>query len=192
MHYRKVAPYGSIKIMDDKTDEYIATNLMRYAWVFELYIHFYPLDVSRPAEYFGKIVTILEKLKDPKDPNCDMNRILDRTTDYLKLVLAVKPLKSEDVISDKEYNDFLMKLKNEPVPVLTNDNKLRPATIVPRGFENSMRSVVSIIVEGCIFATAKIEIFCTLQKAVSRKTNQLCKFKGFEMVYEILDRRYLK
>ena len=130
-------------------------------------------------------------MKDQEDPNCDMNRILDKTTDYLKQVLAVKPLKSEDVISDKE-NDFLMKLRNEPVPVLTNDNKLKPATIVPRGFENSMRSVVSIIIEGCFFATAKIEIFCTLQKAVSRRTNQLCKFKGFEMVYEILDRRYLK
>ena len=88
MHYRKVAPYGSIKIMEDKTDEYIATNLMRYAWVSQLYIHFYPLDITRPAEYFGKITTILEKLKDQENPNCDMNRILDKTTDYLKQVLA--------------------------------------------------------------------------------------------------------
>ena len=193
-----MAPYGSIKIMEDRTDEYVATNLMRYAWVFNLYTHFYPLGITRPAEFLGKISTILENMKIQENPDSGMNKILQRTTDYLKHVLAVKPLKSQDVISDKEYDDFLTSMRNERVPNLSNGDTLKQTTIIPSGFGNSMKFVVSTITEGCIFATAKIEIFCNLQKAVGKRISnqnarqQICKFKGFEMVYEILDRSYLK
>ena len=148
--------------MEDRTDEYVATNLMRYAWVFNLYTHFYPLDITRPAEFLGKITTILESMKVRVDPDSGMNKILQRTTDYLKHVLAVKPLKSQDVISDKEYDDFLTSIRNEPVPRLSADETLKQTTIIPSGFENSMKFVVSTIIEGCIFATAKIEIFWNL------------------------------
>ena len=119
-----MAPYGSIKTMEDRADEYVATNLMRYAWVFRLYTHFYPLDITRPAEFLGKISTILGNMKIQENPDSGMNKILQRTTDYLKHVLAVKPLKSQDVISDKEYDDFLTSMRNEIVPKLSNDETL--------------------------------------------------------------------
>ena len=78
------------------------------------------------------------------------------------------------------------------------DEPLRQVTIVPDGFDKNMKYAVSALLEGCIFATAKIEIFCNLQKAVCKRffprsgRQRIIKFKGIEMVYGILDRSYLK
>ena len=98
-----MVPYGPIRHRQERTDEYTVTNLMRYAWVFKLYSHFSPLDVTRPAEYFGMIATILENIKSRENPNSASFQILKRTTEFLNHLLTVKPLKSDKVIEDHEY-----------------------------------------------------------------------------------------
>jgi hypothetical protein len=75
------------------------------------------------------------------------------------------------------------------------DEPLRQATIVPDGFGKSMKYVISTVIEGCISATAKIETFCKLQRAVCKVClrpgrHRICNFKGLEMIYVILDRGY--
>ena len=195
---RKLAPYGPIRFIENGRDEYITTNLMRYAWAFKLYAHFHPLDITRPAEFLGMISTILEKMKSQGNLNSGTMQILQHTTDFLKIILAIKPLKSKDVLDNQELNNFLISLENKPIPRMLCDEPLRQTTVILDGFQRSMKTVVSNVLEGCIFATAKIEIFCNLQKAVSRKIinssgrEKICKFKGFEMVYVILDQSYLK
>ena len=194
---QSMAPYGPIRFLQDRTDEYVTTNLMRYAWIFKLYIHFCPLDATRPAEYLGAISGILETMKIQANKNSGTHRILECATEFFKKFLVARPLKPEDVMENQEYTDFLTSLHREPIPRVVDDEPLRQATIVPDGFENSMKYAVSTVIEGCIFATAKIEIFCSLHKAVCKKflrngRHRICKFKGFEMVYVILDRGYLK
>lgn len=195
---RKVTPYGPIRIMENGRDEYVATNLLRYSWTFKLYTHFHPLDITRPAEFLGMISTILEKMKSQGNLENGTMQILQHTTEFLKIVLAVKPLSAKDVMDNQELNNFLTSLENKSIPRMLCDEPLRPTTIMPDGFQRSMKSVVSNVLEGCIFATAKIEIFCNLQKAVCKKIispsnrEKICKFKGIEMMYVILDRSYLK
>ena len=194
-----MVPYGPTKYRQDRIDEYSITNPMRYAWVFKLYIHFCTLEVTRPAEYLGMIATILENIKTRENPNSASFHIFKRTTEFLEKLLAVKPLKADQVIEDTEYDNFLTQLKEEPIPkLMVCDEPLRQVTIVPDGFDKNMKYAVAAVLEGCIFATCKIEIFCNLQKSVCKKVfprsgrQRICKFKGIEMVYEILDRSYLK
>ena len=192
-----MAPYGPIRFLQDRADEYTKKNLTRYAWIFKMYTHFHLLDISRPAEYIGTISRTLDMLKNRENKNSCTYRILHSTTELLKSILKVKPLKSKDVIDDKEYNNMLTSLQETSTPLIVFDEPLRQVTSVPDGFEKSMKYVVSTVIEGCIFATANIEIFCRLQKAVCKMylksgRHRICNFKGIEMIYVILDRGYLK
>ena len=111
-----MVPYGPTRHRQERNDEYTVTNLMRYAWVFKLYIHFCPLDITRPAEYLGMIATILENIKSRENPNSASFQILKRTTEFLKQLLAVKPLKADQVIEDNEYDEFLNRPREEAIP----------------------------------------------------------------------------
>ena len=107
-------------------------------------------------------------------------------------------MKSLDVIHHQGYEEFLTRLRVTPVPEMEPAETLAQIAKIPEEFEKSMEFAVSPVIEGCIFATAKIEIFCNLQKAVPKRIikrfgrQKVCRFKGIEMVYVILDRSYLE
>ena len=194
----KMSLYGSIKYLEDREDEYMDTNIKRYAWVFKLSKYFKALDITKPLNYLTTIATVLENLRMREYSGTGSFKIFRRASDLIKNILEIRPAQSLDVMYYQKYQEFLEHLKGTPVPEMEPGETLAQISKIPEEFENSMKYAVSSVIEGCIFATAKIEIFCNLQKAVSKRIirrcgrQQICKFKGIEMVYAIIDRSYLK
>ena len=194
----KMSLYGSIKYLEDREDEYMDTNMKRYAWVFKLSKYFKALDITKPLNFLTTIATVLDNLRLREYSEAGSFKIFRNASDLIKNILEIKPVKSLDVVYHQKYQDFLECLKVTPIPEMEPGETLAQISKIPEEFENSMKYAVSSVVEGCIFATAKIEIFCNLQKAVSKRIirrcgrQQICKFKGIEMIYAIIDQSYLK
>ena len=194
----KMSFYGSIKYLEDREDEYTDTNMKRYAWVFKLPKHFKALDITKPLNFLTTIATVLDNLRMREYSEAGSFKIFQKASELIKNILEIRPAKSLDVMHYRKYQESLEHLKGTPIPEMEPGETLAQISKIPEEFENSMRYAVSSVIEGCIFATAQIEIFCNLQKAVPKRfirrcgRQQICKFKGIEMVYVILDQSYLK
>ena len=183
---------GNYRNDDETIEDFSQTNLRRYQWVHKIHFHFREvLNTERPLEFLNRTQSIAENIKLHEDKCSDAGKMLEAVTDFLKIVISIKPKMSFDLKRNKDFNNELRKLKEIPGPKISQDSLLHQLSVEPK--EDTMKLAVSRFIEGLFYGSTMIEVFAKIQifathtpaKSFPASYNL---YKGFEMIYVLIDR----
>jgi hypothetical protein len=131
------------------------------------------------------------KLHEAKES--DGFKLLEAVTDYLKVIITIRPRMAFHLKKNKDYNNELRKLKDTRGPKIDPDSLLHQVSRALR--EDTMKLAVSKFIEGLFYGSKMIEVFAKIQVFATRTPRQTFPssynvYKGFEMVYVLIDRTH--
>merc|ERR1712168_324542 len=102
-------------------------NLIRYQWVHYLDFYFREvLNTERPLEFLNRLQAITENINSQCESEEEIIKFLNKVTDLLKIIIAIKPRLAFELKKNIGYSNELKTLSEVSGPKIEEESLLYP------------------------------------------------------------------